>query len=234
MNPEILIERLFQHLIGGNRQGARDIVREVRDAGWSHEKCALELYWPILNLLHRLYRSDQICKISHHFATRLLRMLIDQAQMGFEVKSRNGRSVLISSGETNIDEVSASMAADLVEAGGFNVRFAGGGVSSDEIMAQVGDDRPDILLLFSSAADDLPGIRSLIDQLREVNSCPDLQIVVGGGVFARAEGLAEEIGADMYVPDLPDLVNYLTTNADQRATEEQRTVGRRRRSRSAA
>ena len=234
MNAEILVERLFQQLINGNRQGARAIIQEVRDGGWSAERCAFELYWPILNLLHQLYRADQISTISHHFATRLLRCLSDQTQIDFECKPENGRRVLIACGDTVIDEISASLAADLIEAGGFEVHFAGGGVASDEILAQVGETRPDCLLLFSSAASDLPGIRQMIDHLREVNAVPELQIVVGGGVYARAEGLAEEIGADLYIPDIPDLVRLLTTESQRRATKDQRTVGRKRRSRSAA
>lgn len=234
MNTEILVERLFQQLINGNRQGARDIVREVREAGWSAEKCAFELYWPILNLLHKLYRADQISRISHHFATRILRVLSDQTQLAFEQKPANGRHILVACGDTVIDEISASLAADLIEAGGFDVQFAGGGIASDEILAQVGETRPDCLLLFSSAAADLPGIRKMIDHMREVNSVPDLQIVVGGGVYARAEGLAQEIGADLYIPDMPDLVKLLTTESQRRATKDQRTVGRKRRSKSAA
>jgi len=234
VNAEILIERLFQSLISGDRSGSRAIVREVHGAGWSDERIVLELYWPIVNLLQRLYRADQISRISHHFATRLLRLHVDQAQTGFEQKSRCGKRVLISCGDTIIDEIAAGMAADLIESNGFEVQFCGGGVAADELLSQVGEERPDVLLLFSSAASDLPGIRQLIDHLREVNAVPDLQIVVGGGVYGRAEGLAEEIGADLFVPDLPEIVHLLSTQSDRRATEEQRTVGRKRRSRSAA
>jgi hypothetical protein len=62
-----------------------------------------------------------------------------------------------------------------------------------------------------------------------------MQIVVGGGVFSRAEGLAEEIGADLWARDPRELIDKLDAQKDRRATPEQRTVGRNRRtSRSAA
>lgn len=83
--------------------------------------------------------------------------------------------------------------------------------------------------MFCSAAADLPGIRGLIDTLRDVNACPETQIVVGGGVFNRAEGLAEEIGADLWASTPLDLVESIVHDPDQRATPEQRTVGRIRR-----
>ena len=89
--------------------------------------------------------------------------------------------------------------------------------------------RPDVLLMFASAPGDAPNIRLLIDSIRGVGACPDMQIVVGGGVFNRAEGLAEEIGADLWARTPAELLERLATEPARRATEEQRTVGRNRR-----
>ena len=229
VNQEVLIERLFQALISGDRNEARAIVAEATNAGVPAEELATGLFWPVLNMVQRLHRADQLAALSHHFATRLLRSLADQIQPRFAVAPRNERRVMVVCGNTEQDELGASMAADLVEAGGFDVCFVGGGVPFDEIMARVGEDRPNVLLLFSSAAADLPEVRRLIDTLHEQNVCHELQIVVGGGVYGRAEGLAEEIGADLFVPDLADLVPMLREKAAQRARSDQRTVGRKRR-----
>lgn len=229
MNKEVLIERLFQTLISGDRTGARNIVNETIEAGVPPEELLSEIFWPTLNLIQKLYRADQLTCLSHHFATRLMRSLADQAQSRLSVAPPNGRRILVVCGGTEQDELAASMAVDLIEAGGFEVAFAGGGVPFDEIMSRVGEERPDILLLFSSAAKDLPEIRRIIDELHEINVCPEMQIVVGGGVYGRAEGLAEEIGADLYIPDLRDVVGLLLERKSKRAASDQRTVGRKRR-----
>jgi len=229
VNKEVLIERLFQALISGDRCGARHIVDETIESGVPAEELLSEIFWPTLNLVQKLFRADQLSALSHHFATRLMRSLADQAQTRLTVRPSNGRRLLVACGGTEQDELAASMAVDLIEAGGFEVAFAGGGVPFDEIMARVGEDRPDMLLLFSSAAKDLPEIRRIIDELHEVNVCPEMQIVVGGGVYGRAEGLAEEIGADLYIPDLRDVVGLLVDQKTKRAKSDQRTVGRKRR-----
>jgi hypothetical protein len=57
-----------------------------------------------------------------------------------------------------------------------------------------------------------------------------MQIVVGGGVFNRAEGLAEEIGADLWARTPRELLDKLVQHSTRRATAEQRTVGRGRKS----
>ena len=58
-------------------------------------------------------------------------------------------------------------------------------------------------------------------QLLEIGACPHLQIVVGGGVFNRADGLAEEIGADLWACSPIELVDVLTENPAHRAKVNQ-------------
>ena len=84
------------------------------------------------------------------------------------------------------------------------------------------------------AVEVLPAVRKLIDYLREVNSCPEMQIMCCGGIYKRAEGLAEEIGADLYAPDAAAAVQVANENPEKKATLEQQTVGRTRRIRKAA
>ena len=88
--------------------------------------------------------------------------------------------------------------------------------------------RPNVLLMFSSAASDAPNIRRLIDTIRTVGACPGTQIAVGGGVFNRAEGLAEEIGADIWSDTPAGMIHSMNTQPERRATEDQRTVGQAR------
>ena len=80
----------------------------------------------------------------------------------------------------------------------------------------------------------VPAVRRLIDYLREVNSCPEMQVMCCGGIYKRAEGLAEEIGADLYAADAVGAVQVANENPARKATLEQQTVGRTRRIRKAA
>jgi methanogenic corrinoid protein MtbC1 len=101
------------------------------------------------------------------------------------------------------------MAVDLLESAGFAVTFAGGALPADEILSQVHSARPDILLMFASGPSDLPGIRAIIDQLREIGACPNMKVAVGGGVFNRADGLANEIGAHVFASTPLEMVEEL-------------------------
>ncbi|MCI0362862.1 MAG: cobalamin-dependent protein [Phycisphaerales bacterium] len=228
MNAELIIERLFQSLISGDRNSARQIVAEARSGAPSTEDLTHQIYWPALEMINTLYRSDQLTALAHHYATRLLRVLVDQAQSQYRQSPRRNTKICMFSGTSEADELAGQLVADLIEADGYEVFFAGGGIANDEILSEIGEQRPDILLMFASAPADAPNIRLLIDTIRGINACPNMQIVVGGGVFNRAPGLAEEIGADLWARTPQELLEKLATGQTRRATADQRTVGRNR------
>ncbi len=225
----VLLERFFNSLISGDRPGARQIVHEAIDAGCDAEAILSNLFWPTLESVQQLHRRDQLSALSHHYATRLLRQLVDQNQLRLDQKPRRDQKVLLVSGEDDAEELAAQMAADLLEADGYTVFFAGGGVANDEIVEQLGDLQADKLVIFGAIPPTVPYTRLLIDRLHDIGVCPKLQIIVGGGVFNRAEGLAEEIGADLWAATPSELIEVMQEKPRRRMTGDQRTVGRRRR-----
>lgn len=234
MNIEMLNERFYEALINGDRNTARNIISECERAGLETQRILQEVCWPTYELVCRLFKHDQITTLAHHMATRLLRVLVDQQSQKLERSSPNGKTIFAFCGPTDADELGAQMAVDMLECTGYSVSFAGGGIASDEVLAAVQENKPDVLLMFASAPSDLPGMRQLIDTLREIGACDGTQIVVGGGVFNRAEGLAEEIGADLWACDPQDLVDALAAEPARRAPAHQRTVGKKRQTLKAA
>jgi methanogenic corrinoid protein MtbC1 len=210
MSQEILVERFFETLVSGDRSAARTLIQETMSQGVSAETLLTDLFWPTHEMIEKLHRSDQITIVSYHLATRLLRMLVDQAASRLTIPKVRAQTIFAACGPSQGEELAAQIATDLLESRGFDVTFTGGGIPADEILAQVHERQPDFLVLFSSAASDLPGIRSIIDTLREIGACSRTRIVVGGGVFNRADGLAEEIGAELWAYSPADLVDLLT------------------------
>ena len=97
-----------------------------------------------------------------------------------------------------------------------------------QLFAQLGELKVEKLIVFGAIPATVPATRQLIDYLHDIGSCPNLQIIVGGGVFNRADGLAEEIGADLWANDPIELVQKMSAAPDRRMSDDQRTVGRRR------
>lgn len=233
MKSEQVIDRFFETLIAGDRPAARAAVAEARKSGSDPQTMIDELFWPTYQMIDRLFRSDQLASLNHHMAVRLLRVLVDQNAAHLNCTASRGRSVFAVCGPNEGEELAAQMALDVLEGNGFGVTFAGSKIANDEVLARVNEEKPDVLLLFASASEDLPLIRQLIDMIREIGSCPNMQIAVGGGVFNRADGLAEEIGADAWASSPMELVDVLVNEPSRRAVAAQRTVGRTRRKKAA-
>lgn len=220
-------------LIEGDRLGARKMIDRALAAGATASQLLTELVWPTMERIQSAYRDDELDVTQLNLATRLNRFIADYLGSKLEVAESNDRRVLLVCGNAEPEELGGQITADLFQAAGFEVKFAGGGVPDDEILKLVGDYRPDLLVLFATLPTAVPNVRKLIDYLREVNSNPEMQIMCCGGIYKRAEGLAEEIGADLYAEDGATAVQVSTSHPGRRATVDQQTVGRSRRVRKA-
>ena len=234
MKRDVLLERFFTSMVSGDRAQARQIVDEVLDADCPADRILTRLIWPTIEQIQSLHRGDQLSRLAHHYATRLMRTLAEQMQLRLEQAPRNGKKVLAVSGDDEMEELGAQICSDLLEATGYTVYFAGGGIANDEVINQAGELEADVLLVFGSVPDTVPLTRQMIDRMHDIGLAPATQIVVGGGVFNRANGLAEEVGADLWGKDPEELVQSIIENPDQRMTPKQRTVGHKRRKKRAA
>lgn len=227
MCTDALRERFFDVLISGDRPEARQVVLRALEAGDTAVDLIGELYWPTYEKIEKLFRGDQLSKLSHHYATRLLRVLADQTAGLISAAPSNGRSVLVVCGPRDSDDLAGQLAVDLLISHGFTVHYGGGGIPNDELLAEIKERQPSALVLFAAGANDLPVIRDLIDTIHEQDPSRRLQVVVGGGVFNRADGLAEEIGADRWGQDPLDVVDALLEESGVRAQARPRRRQRR-------
>lgn len=214
MSQDVLVERFFETLISGDRTKARAILEEVFDQNTPVEVVITGLMFPTHEMIERLYKADQLTTMCYHFSTRLLRMLVDQVALRLPQKESRGQTIFAVCGPSQGEELAAQMAVDLLESRGFTVSFAGGGLPADEIIQRVNEERPNYLLMFAAAAADLPEFRRILDNLRANSASPHTQAIVGGGVFNRAEGLAEEIGLELFGNDPIEIVELLTGQAE--------------------
>lgn len=224
----------LEPLLSGNRPACRALMDKAIEVGVTPDDLLNNLVWPTMELLQSLYREDRINVATLNLATRLNRSLTDQLCAKLTRRASNGKNVLIFCGDDEPEELGGQICAEMFEADGWTVRFAGGGVPHDEVLKLIGDLRPDLLVNFGTLPSGVPGVRKLIDYLRDVNSCPDMQVMCCGGIYKRAEGLSEEIGADLYAPDAASAVAVANEHPHRRATVDQQTVGRTRRVRKAA
>lgn len=193
-----LVNRFAETLLTGRRTECRAMLHDALDQFKDPTDVYHQFMWPATQQIMNMFREDRINTAEEHMAVRMARALADQLQTHLPIKEANGKRLLITCADGENEELSAQMCADLFEAKGWDVYFVGGGVPNDEILSLVGQLRPDILLVFGTQPHGIPQVRMLIDQIRDVGANPTMNVMISGGVFDRAEGLWEEVHADLY------------------------------------
>jgi len=223
MDFEKTCMRYMEKLLAGDRIGCRNVLGETLQTGTPVNVIYTELFWTVMSEIESRYRNHEIDRITEHMATRINRTLIDQLQSKLPRRQARGLKMILACADDEPEELGAQMCADLFESDGWDVKFLGGGVPNDEIMALIGIEQPDILFIYGTKPSGAPDVRRLIDKVREIGACPKLRIMLSGGVFNRAEGLWIEIGADMFAPTAKEALEVALT--DRRA----QVTGRRTR-----
>lgn len=193
-----LLKDYIPPLLAGNRVACRKFVRDRVGKVADPTSLYYELLWPAMEHVEKLYRADRINAVAESMATRINRSIADQLQLNLAQGAQNGKRLVVTCAPGEPEELGAQMCADLFEADGWDVYFLGGGVPNDEVLSIVGELRPNILLIFGTQPSGVPGVRQLVDLIREIGVNPTMNIMVSGGVFNRAEGLWKEVNADLF------------------------------------
>jgi methanogenic corrinoid protein MtbC1 len=226
-----IFQQYLEHLFAGKRSEARELLMAAQDRGLASQKLLVKVIWPAMEQVERLYREHEISLLTQQMATRINRLIADQLQGLLAREPKTGQRMIVVCGDGEIAELGAQVTADLFEARGWAVWFVGSGVPQDEIVEFMGKIRPDCLCLYGTRPEGVPGLRHLVDRIRENGGFDKMQILVCGGVFNRAEGLAEEIRCDLHADTAEEAMKLLKDNPIREESDEPQPGRRRRRRR---
>jgi methanogenic corrinoid protein MtbC1 len=223
-----IFSQYIEHLFAGKRSEARELIFAAQDRGVSAAKLLTMVIWPAMEQVEKLYRENYISRIVEHMATRINRLVADQIQAFLPRKPKSGLRIVVTCGDGEPEELGAQMTAGLFEAEGWSVWFLGSGVPNDEILQFIGKIKPEVLCVYGTLPAGVPNIRKLIEMVREVNACQDMQVLVTGGVFNRAEGLSDEVKADLFAPNPRDALKVVSEHPVRVPKPDVPEPGRRR------
>jgi methanogenic corrinoid protein MtbC1 len=206
MIKEATLEKYLRALLTGDRNACRSVIEETLQSGIPAHQVYMNVIWPIMVEIDKLYREDKIDSAQEAFASRINRTIVNQLQNKLPRRPSKQKSIVIVTANTDQAELGGQMTNDLFESDGWETRFLGGTVNNDDILTFIHGYAPDILVLYGFSGKEAPAVRELIDRIRSVNAFPNMRIMLSGGVFSRAEGLWEEVGADLYADTAAEAV----------------------------
>ena len=197
-----LFDEYLQSLLTASRPKARRIASSALARSVQVQDVYDTLLWPTVDRLDYLSRTDAIDQADYDLAIRIHRQVCDQVAAHLPAGPAQGKRAVLTCGGSESGELAGQLVVDRLEAEGWEVYFLGGGVPCDEVLQLIGRVRPNVLVIFATRTAELPQVRRLIDTVRSVNACPDMSVLVGGGVFNRADDLPHLIGADDFAPTI--------------------------------
>jgi len=228
MKASELFKQYMEHLFAGKRCEAREVIFAAHDRAMTGSKLLKAVIWPAMEQIEKLYRADDISRITAEIATRINRMLACQLGGVLAREPKSGKRMVITCGRGEMEELGVEMIADLFEADGWSLWVLGSDVPNDEVLQFVGRIKPDILCIYGAHPQDVPMTRQLISLIREVGVCQEMQVLVAGGVFNRADGLAEEVKADLQAADIHETIKTVNEHPIRIPKPDVPEPGRRR------
>jgi len=230
MVKEEMLARYLEPLLRGDRKGCRAVIEEAMQSGIPANSVYVHIIWPVMAEIENLLRADKITLVEEHLATRINRTIVDQLQNKLPRRPRKDKKIVVCCAPEELQELGAQMMTDLFESDGWDVRFLGGGLTNDDILSFINDFGADILLIYGTAPKQAPSVRRLIDTVKSVNAWPNMRIIVSGGLFNRAEGLWQEMEADLYAENAIEALQVASSDVPA-SCGEQRTINRRKKRR---
>jgi methanogenic corrinoid protein MtbC1 len=222
-----VLEQYLESVLKGDRAKCRSVIEKILQSGTPTNVVYTDVIWPIMVEIEKLSRNDRITAFAEHLATRINRSIADQLQNKLPRRPVRNKKIAICCAEEELQELGAQISADLFESDGWQVKFLGGGLTNDDILSYVNEYGPDILLIYGTTPKQAPLVRKLIDTIKNVNAWPEMRIMVSGGIFNRADGLWEEIGADLFAATAFEAIQV--ASSEQPMQPQTRTINKRKR-----
>jgi MerR family transcriptional regulator, light-induced transcriptional regulator len=223
-----VFKQYMEHLFHGKRCESRELIVAAADRGIAACKLLQCVIWPAMEQVEKLYRQNLISRITEHIAMRINRMIANLLLGSLAREPKTGKRMVVICGNGDVEELGAQIVSDIFEARGWSVWLLGSGVPNDEVLQFLGKTRPEILCVYGMHPSGVPNVRGLIAMIREIGILQEMQVMVAGGIFNRAEGLADEIKADLHAANAAEALKTVEEHPVRVPKPDVPEPGRRR------
>jgi MerR family transcriptional regulator, light-induced transcriptional regulator len=188
-------------LIASNRTGASQLIlKAVKDDQIPVQEIYLNVFQPCQREVGLLWQTGRMSVAQEHFCTAATQLCMSQLYPFIFSSEKNGKVSVITCAQDELHEVGVRMVADLLEMNGWDAFYLGANVPVDSVIEFVADKQPDMIGISATITSHLPQVKSLIAQIRQVQTKPTC-IMVGGYPFNISPELYKELGADAQSSD---------------------------------
>lgn len=201
-------QKYLDALLKGDREICRNITGGLIDGGIEVKALYINLFQRALYEVGELWAKNIISVDVEHYATAITEGLFPLVYPLIFSGDHIGRKALVSCAVNEYHQLGGRMVADILEMAGWDTLFLGAGSTIEDLKGEVSRERPDLLALSVSLAQNLPGLIQTIRGIRE--AFPDLPVLAGGyGLKAAKDDFFSDIPGVSVVSSLHTLEEYI-------------------------
>ena len=187
-------------LLDGRRQEALAVITSEVERGLPVGDAYVDLLQPVMYEVGRLWQTDEIDIATEHYVTAATQLLMARLFPQAMATRRISRSMVGCCLGSELHELGMRMVCDFFEFEGWDTYFLGAITPPGSLVKVIRDRKPELVCISATMAFGLPGIRTLIRELRATSDAPP-RVMVGGLPFLINPDLATVVGADATAPD---------------------------------
>lgn len=200
---------LADALVSGDTTDAWSALRTRLVDGATYTEVATDLIGPALVEVGVRWAERQITVAQEHLATANATMLLGRAFMVADVAEPNGRKAVFACVAGNHHALGVRVLSDAFAIAGWEVRSLGANVPTDDLIAFVQGEAPDLVGLSLSDVAQADAARTVIAAVRASTDDPAPVVVVGGFPFVSGALAAADVGADAAPTDARSALDAL-------------------------
>jgi len=186
----VLQKELLDALLQYDEPAAERVMAEAFSL-YTFERIGDELIAPVLVEVGERWHRGQLSITHEHYASNYLKQRL-AAMLRALPNSVNGPLFWVGCAPSEQHEIGALLLSLYLRRGGYRVRYLGQNLPIDDFVAEVKEQRPDMVLFSATTLDAVYDLQMLTKELSRLN-LPRLLIGYGGRIFNERPELREEI-----------------------------------------
>jgi 5-methyltetrahydrofolate--homocysteine methyltransferase len=200
MGVEEVFQQVTNDILDGDEEEILVHTQELLDRGYSAQDILNKGMLPAMDVIGTRFTDGTVFIPEVLFSARAMNdgLKLLEPHLATSNVKRGGR-VLIGTVLGDLHDIGKNMVLSMMKGTGFEVTDMGVNVSTEIIVEQVREHRPDILALSALLTTTMPQMKEVIEALAAAGLRDNVKVIVGGAPVNQM--FADQIGADGYAQD---------------------------------
>lgn len=202
--PEQEYRIYMDALLAGDRRVCWKITETILAKGMGHRDIYIDLFQKSLYEVGVLWESNQISVATEHMATSITEGLMGHLFESLITGDPVGRSVVVTSIESELHQIGGKMIADTFEMAGWRSYYLGASTKHSDLLSFIKEKDPDLVGLSISISSHMPLLEQILKDLTDHH--PEKLVLIGGQALQNSgKEVANKYRNVVYVKDLVQL-----------------------------